>query len=60
MKEFLSRNGLDYKEVDINKNPEAINELVSLTGEMRIPVVRKDDNYVIGYDEHKLKKLINM
>ena len=37
-----------------------VEELVNLTGQLAIPVVRKGDNFVIGFDEEKIKELISI
>ncbi len=59
MKEFLSQENVDFEEVDVMQDPSAVEELVELTGELAVPVVRKGDNYVIGNDKEKLKQLIS-
>lgn len=58
MKEFLSQENVDFEEVDVSKNPKAVEELVELTGEMKVPVVKKGDDFVIGLNKEKLKELI--
>lgn len=59
VKEFLSQENVDFEEVDVMQDPSAVEELVELTGELAVPVVRKGDNYVIGNDKEKLKQLIS-
>ncbi|UMZ72753.1 Glutaredoxin [Natranaerofaba carboxydovora] len=58
MKELLSQENVSFEEVDVSQNPDAVQELVELTGEMKVPVVRKGDNFVIGADKEKIKELV--
>ena len=58
MKELLSQENVNFEEVDVSQNPDAVQELVELTGEMKVPVVRKGDNFVIGADKEKIKELV--
>lgn len=59
VKEFLSQENIDYKAVDVNANPSAVEDLVNLTGQIAVPVVKKGEDFVVGNNIEELKKLIS-
>ena len=59
MKEFLSRNGLDFTVKNVDADTEAFNEMVAL-GLMTIPVTVVDDIVVRGYDEKRLRAALGL
>jgi glutaredoxin len=59
VKEFLSQNGREFTEKNVDEDPDAFNEMVSL-GLMTIPVTIVDDIVVFGYDEKKLRAALGL
>ena len=59
MKEFLSRNGLDFTVKNVDADTDAFNEMVAL-GLMTIPVTIVDDVVVRGFDERKLRAAVGL
>jgi hypothetical protein len=59
VKEFLSRNGLEFTVKNVDDDPDAFNEMVAL-GLMTIPVTIVDDIVVRGYDEKKLRAAVGI
>ena len=59
MKEFLSRNGLDFTVKNVDADTDAFNEMVAL-GMMTIPVTVVDDIVVRGYDEKRLRAALGL
>ena len=60
VKEFLREHGIEFEEknVEIKENGE---ELVRISGQEGIPVtVVNDKEVIIGFDEEKLKKALNI
>lgn len=57
MKEFLSRKGVAYRERDITREPDAIDELRRL-GALATPVVAVNGEAVVGLDEARLNSLL--
>jgi glutaredoxin-like protein NrdH len=58
-KEFLSRNGVQFVERDITRDPEALNQLRRL-GYMTTPVTLVEDAVVVGFDEEKLSRALGL
>ncbi len=59
MKEFLSRNGLDFTVKNVDADTDAFNEMVAL-GLMTIPVTIVDDIVVRGFDEKRLRAAVGL
>lgn len=59
MKEFLSRNGLDFAVKNVDEDTAAFNEMVAL-GLMTIPVTIVDDTVIRGFDEKKLRTALGL
>lgn len=57
-KEFFNKNGVEYTEYDVSENMEKRKEMISRTGQMRVPVIAKDDYVVVGFKEDKLLKML--
>lgn len=63
VKEFITRKGHKYTEIDVTKDPEAKQNLYELTGRLLFPtvVVLKDDipHLIVGMNLQKLGGLID-
>lgn len=60
VKTFLKNNNITFEEIDVSKNEKKKKELVDKTGMMTVPVTFIDNQYVIGYDINRLKKLLKL
>lgn len=59
-KEFFVNNDVAYTEHDVATDPDKRQEMVDMTGQMGVPVIQVGDDVVIGFDEAKLKELLDM
>ena len=59
VKEFLSQNGVSYKEYDVSLDQNAARELVNRTGQMGVPVTIIDGQAIIGFDRAKLEQIFS-
>jgi S1-C subfamily serine protease len=51
--------GVKYTEFDVSRNREAAEEMVSLTGQMGVPVTVIDGEFVIGFDQPRLQAILS-
>ena len=58
MKEYLSKKGIPYTDYDVEKDREKAMEMVKKTRQMGVPVIVIDSEFVIGFDQPKLDKLL--
>jgi len=59
-KEFFKENDIQYTEYDVAADAEKREEMIEMTGQMGVPVIRIGDDVVIGFDEPKVKELLKM
>ena len=57
VKEYLSQKGVSYEEVDLSKDMPARKELMQ-QGIMAVPVVKIDQEYIVGFDKDKLDRMV--
>lgn len=57
-KDFFQENGVAYTEHDVAADLEKRQEMIEMTGQMGVPVIRIENDVVIGFDEAKLRELL--
>ncbi len=59
-KKFLKDHDIKFKEINISKYPGAAKELKRKTGQTGVPVILFGNHKIVGFDENKLKRLLNI
>lgn len=59
-KDWLTKHKIKYKNIDVDKDPSAAEELVKKSGQTGIPVIDIDGKIVIGFNEPALRKLLKV
>jgi glutaredoxin-like YruB-family protein len=59
-KDFFKENNVAYTEYDVAADLEKRTEMIDMTGQMGVPVIRIGDDVIIGFDEPKLKELLRL
>jgi glutaredoxin 3 len=59
-KDFFAANNVAYTEHDVAADAEKRQEMIEMTQQMGVPVIRIGDDVVIGFDEGKLKELLSL
>lgn len=59
-KDFFKENNVDYTEHDVAADADKRQEMVDMTGQMGVPVIKIGDDVIIGFDEPKLKELLEL
>jgi len=60
VKEFLSKNDVPFIEKDISKDEVAFKELTEDLGFRSTPVIKIDDESLVGFNQGKLRELLNL
>ncbi|SFB25142.1 glutaredoxin family protein [Clostridium frigidicarnis] len=58
VKEYLKSNNLKYEEKNVNENPSYRKELMAMKI-MSVPVIKIDNEVVVGFDQNKIEELLN-
>ncbi len=59
-KDFFAANNVAFTDHDVASDLEKRKEMVDMTGQMGVPVIRIEDDVIVGFDEGKLKELLNL
>ncbi len=57
-KDFFKENNVAYTEHDVASDIDKRKEMIDLTGQMGVPVIRIGEDIIIGFDEPKLRELL--
>lgn len=57
-KAFFDENNVSYSDHDVAQDLEKRKEMIDMTGQMGVPVIRIGDDVVVGFDEHKIRELL--
>ena len=55
VKEFLTEQDVEFKNVDVGEDPEAANEMVKKSGQMGVPVVEVNGEIIVGWNKAELE-----
>jgi glutaredoxin-like YruB-family protein len=59
-KNFLKKHGIAYEEINVQDDDQAARYIYELTNQTTIPVIIIDGEVLIGFDEAKLKKALDI
>lgn len=59
-KEFFTENKVEFTDVNVAEDAEKRQEMIEMTGQMGVPVIRIGDDVVVGFDEAKVKDLLGL
>jgi glutaredoxin-like YruB-family protein len=59
-KEFFAENDVTYTEHDVAADADKRQEMIDMTGQMGVPVIKIGNDVVIGFDEPKVKELLKI
>ncbi len=57
-KEYLSRKGISYTDINVAQDKEKAKEMTQKSGQMSVPVIIIDDEIVVGFNQVLLDKLL--
>lgn len=57
-KDFFTANNVAFTDHDVMSDLEKRKEMIDMTGQMGVPVIRIDDDVIVGFDERKIKELL--
>ena len=57
-KEYFKDNNVEYTEHDVAADQDKRQEMIEMTGQMGVPVIRIGDDVVVGFDEAKVAELL--
>lgn len=59
-KEFFTEKGVTYSEFDVSVDEAKRAEMVEKSGQMGVPVIDIENDIIVGFDEPKLRELLDI
>ena len=59
-KTWLTNHNIKFEEIDVIIDIDSEKRIVEKTGQMGVPVIEIDDEFVVGFDVNKLKQLLKI
>lgn len=59
-KEFFQAKGVEYEEFDVSADEAKRGEMVDKSGQMGVPVIDIENDIIIGFDEPKIRELLEI
>ncbi len=60
VKAFFAENNIQYEDFNVAEDLEKRKEMVAITGQIGVPVIKIGTDVVIGFDEKKLRELLKI
>lgn len=57
-KEYFDENNITYTNHDVAEDADKRQEMIEMTGQMGVPVIKIGDDVVIGFDQQKVEELL--
>lgn len=59
-KEFFKEHGIEFTDFDVSTDTAKRQEMIDMTGQMGVPVIKIGDDVVIGFDKNKIAQLLGV
>ena len=59
-REFFKEHKIKFKDINVDENDKALNEMIKKSGQQGVPVIDIDGKIIVGYDEEKLRELLKI
>ncbi|MFA4992898.1 MAG: glutaredoxin family protein [Candidatus Omnitrophota bacterium] len=59
-KQFLQENNIDFQNIDVSSNQQAVDELVQKSGQMGVPVLDIEGEIIVGFDKERIKQSLGI
>jgi glutaredoxin 3 len=59
-KDFFTENSIAFTDYDVATDAEKRQEMVEMTGQLGVPVIRIEDDVIVGFDQGKVKELLGV
>ncbi len=60
LKAFLSEKGVDFEDIDVSENQQALEEMTAKSGQLGVPVSEINGQIVVGFDREAISRLLNL
>jgi glutaredoxin-like YruB-family protein len=59
-KDYFTANNIAFTDFNVGTDASKRQEMVEMTGQLGVPVIRIGDDVVVGFDQHKVAELLGV
>ena len=59
-KDWLTEKGIPYSDYNVGENMEKRKEMVEITGQLGVPVIKIGDDVMVGFNQEQLAKILEV
>jgi len=59
-KDFFEENNIEFTTYDVGADTAKRSEMIDMTGQMGVPVIKIGDDAIVGFNEEKVRELLGM
>lgn len=60
LREYLKKNNINFEDIDVSKDEKALNEMVEKSGQMSVPVIDIEGEFIVGFDKKRINELLKI
>ncbi len=60
LKKFLKKHNIEFEDIDVSADEKAMDEMIEKSGQMEVPVINIDGEFIAGFDRKKVVELLNI
>ncbi len=60
LKDYLKKNKIKFKDVDVSRDQSGARDMVRRTGQQGVPVTLINNRPIIGFNKNEINKLLNI
>jgi len=59
-KQFLKENNIDFQNIDVSSDQQAVNDLMQKSGQMGVPVLDIEGEIIVGFDKDRINQSLGL
>ncbi|MFH1509676.1 MAG: glutaredoxin domain-containing protein [Candidatus Nealsonbacteria bacterium] len=60
LREFLKDNKIEFEDIDVASDDKAREEMIEKSGQMGVPVIDINGEFIVGFEKGKISKLLGI
>lgn len=60
LKDYLKNHNFSFEYIDVSGDGRALNEMVEKSGQMAVPVIDIDGEFIAGFDKKRIDELLKI
>lgn len=60
LKQFLKEHNIEFEDIDVSQDQNALEEMVKKSGQLGVPVIDINGEIVVGFDKERIVRLLGL